>query len=246
MKISACSDVGLVRSSNEDNYCALDLSPDWPGWLLAVADGMGGHEDGEEASASAIMALQDYVRKAIESVRPINPDHILSAAVHEADRVVTREAQTRGGSTMGTTLTAFLAGGGWLFWGHVGDSRAYLVSSEGQMQLTRDHSLVGELVREGSLTEEEAVTHPQRNILTSALGGGIKELDIGEQPYREGDILVLCTDGLYNLVSGAEIGGIARQAAAGEDFSSVAQQLAKLANDRGGSDNITALVVILS
>lgn len=245
MRISACSHVGLVRSSNEDNYCALNLSPAWPGYLVAVADGMGGYEAGEEASALAMITLQDYVRKALEDGTEAAPEEILSRAIEAADRAVTEEARSRGIINMGTTMTSFLVGGGNLYWGHVGDSRAYLVSADALVKVTQDHSLVGEMVRGGSLTEEEAMRHPQRNILTSALGGGLKEMDNDAREYRAGQCLVLCTDGLFSLVSGPEMAEIIRASIGQTDFESLAHRLVDLANDRGGHDNITVLVVEL-
>ncbi len=245
LRISACSHVGLVRPSNEDNYCAIDLNPVWPGFLLAVADGMGGHEAGEEASALAMITLQDYVRKVLEAGDEGPPEDIMARAIVAADRAVSDEARSRGITTMGTTLTAFLVGGGKLYWGHVGDSRAYLVSPDTLDKVTQDHSLVGEMIRQGSLTEDEALAHPQRNILTSALGGSLKDTDGGARDYRPGDCLVLCTDGLFSLVPGPEIAQIVRVSNGAEDFESLAERLVALANDRGGHDNITVLVVEL-
>lgn len=282
MWVSACSDVGKVRTGNEDSYCVIDLSPTWEGHFFAVADGMGGYEAGEVASALAIMAAQDKLRQLLATSEKGNkaekPDNaeksdnadktekpseekagvtlvgvparntletVIRKAISHANDAILEECDRRPGCTgMGTTMTAALVGGGKLSLGHVGDSRAYLIRGGAIQQLTEDHSLVGELVRNGSLTESEAMIHPQRNILTNALGAGDDlQIDVISFDIQEGDILVLSTDGLTNLVRASEILEVVTLAIEPER---VAEELTGLANQRGGHDNITVVVARLA
>ncbi len=244
MRVSVASDVGRVRAGNEDNYCVIDLRPAWEGDLYAVADGMGGYEAGEVASALAVLTLVDRVREGMSADPQADPEDVLRDAVFGADLAIFAEAQRRGVSGMGTTLTVALVGRGKVRWAHVGDSRAYLLGRGGMLQLTDDHSLVGEMLRTGSLSEHEAMVHPQRNILTNALGtGGLSRVDTGCTEAAADDLLVLCTDGLTNLVTKEEIQA---RLADRSDLDGAARRLTELANERGGHDNITVLVVELS
>ncbi|MGE5590846.1 MAG: Stp1/IreP family PP2C-type Ser/Thr phosphatase [Bacillota bacterium] len=265
MRVAAKTDIGRVRDVNEDSYCAFDLSPLWAGRIFAVADGMGGYDGGEVASSLAIMTLHDHLRQALEQwkaqtngdaaavgaapaalVAPREPDleQMLADAFAAADAAIQEESRQRPDlKRMGTTLTAVLAGGGRLWLAHAGDSRAYLMSGGVLRQISEDHSLVGEMVKNGTLTEAEAMVHPQRNIMTNALGTGADtHVDLSVLPYSPGDRLVLCTDGLTGAVSSAEMAGIL----SGRDPAEAAEALVSLANERGGHDNITVLVVELS
>ena len=263
MRVAAKTDIGRVREVNEDSYCAFDLSPVWSGWLFAVADGMGGYDGGEVASALAIMTLHDSLRAALEawktqagegagSMQGAAPEpgrepdleQMLAGSFATADAAIQEETSKRPGiKSMGTTLTAVLAGDGQMWLAHVGDSRAYLLESGGLRQISEDHSLVGEMVKNGSLTEEEAMVHPQRNILTNALGAGADaHVDLSLVPYHPGDRLLLCSDGLTTAVPSSEIAGILASRPPAE----AAEALISLANERGGHDNITVLVVELS
>jgi serine/threonine protein phosphatase PrpC len=226
--VGAVTDVGQVRGHNEDAY----LVDDHLG-LIAVADGMGGHQAGEVASATALEALRAAVTSG-EGVR----DAVISANDAVYDKSTTDE-RLRG---MGTTLTVgTLAAGGTLLLGHVGDSRAYLLH-DGQLQrLTVDHSLVEELVQAGEITEEEAETDPRRSMITRALGIDPEvEVDLYPVPVVGTDRLMLCSDGLTGMVRESQI----EQVLASEpDATRAAQQLVDAANGAGGVDNITVLVV---
>src|SRR6266508_4001901 len=184
----AATDVGRVREGNEDAYLVDDTMG-----LVAVADGMGGHRAGEVASATALEAL----RAAVTSGRP------LRESIQDANEAVFTKSLTdtslRG---MGTTLTAgTLASGGTLLVGHVGDSRAYLLHDGELKQVTVDHSLVEELVREGRLTADEAAVHPQRSIITRALGVDASvEVDVYPVELATGDVLLFCSDGLTAML----------------------------------------------
>jgi protein phosphatase len=229
--IGAASDVGRVREGNEDAYLVDDAMG-----LVAVADGMGGHRAGEVASATALEAL----RAAITSGRP------LREAIEDANRAVFTKSLTdtslRG---MGTTLTAgTLVSGGTVLVGHVGDSRAYLFHDGELEQVTIDHSLVEELVREGRLTADEAAVHPQRSIITRALGVDESvEVDVYPVTLSPGDRLLLCSDGLTGMVHADTIAATLRRE---DDPARAAQQLVDAANAAGGEDNITVLVVAVT
>jgi PPM family protein phosphatase len=224
----AASAVGQVREGNEDEYLA---DPDRQ--LFAVADGMGGHRAGEVASATAIETLKTAYRTG----RP------LRQAVEEANAAVFEKAEANPEMKgMGTTLTAVaLVDGGTAVLGHVGDSRAYLMRDGGVSRVTEDHSLVEQLVREGRLSPEEAAHHPQRAIITRALGIDPEvEVDRYEVDLRPGDRLLVCSDGLTNMVSDSSIGGVLRRQA---DAQRAADTLVEMANEAGGDDNITVVVI---
>jgi serine/threonine protein phosphatase PrpC len=229
--IGAATDVGRVREGNEDAYLVDDAMG-----LVAVADGMGGHRAGEVASATALEAL----RAAITSGRP------LRESIQDANEAVFRKSLTdnslRG---MGTTLTAgTLASGGTLLVGHVGDSRAYLLHDGELKQVTVDHSLVEELVREGRLTADEAAVHPQRSIITRALGVDASvDVDVYPVELAPGDRLLLCSDGLTGMVQADEIAATLRRE---DDPTRAATQLVDAANAAGGEDNITVVVVAVT
>jgi protein phosphatase len=228
LAVGARTDVGRGRPANEDNYLA---PPD--GRLFAVADGMGGHRAGEVASATAIDALQAAFARGAP----------LDEAVGEANAAVFEKASAnldmRG---MGTTLTAAaLLDRDVLLLGHVGDSRAYLWRDGDVIQITEDHSLVEQLVREGRLRPEEAAVHPQKAIITRALGIDPEvEVDTYPVKLRPGDRVLLCSDGLTNMVADSAIAGVLRRQ---RDPQLAAETLVDLANEAGGDDNITVVVI---
>ena len=229
LRFGARSDVGLLRSGNED---AMYAGPR----LLAVADGMGGHAAGEVAS-----------RVAIETVAPLDDDlpgsdliTALRDAVETANAylrdMVAADSALEG---MGTTLTALLSAGQRLGLVHVGDSRAYLLRGEQLHQITHDHTLVQSLVDEGRITPEEATTHPQRSWITRALDGrGEIELDLSVREAHAGDRYLLCTDGLSGVVSEETM----LEALSEGDPQEACDRLVELALRAGGPDNITCIV----
>ena len=228
--VGAATDVGRVRGHNEDAF----LVDDQLG-LVAVADGMGGHQAGEVASAIALEALRAAVTSGV-GIR----DAVTTAndAVYEKS---TTDDRLRG---MGTTLTAgTLAAGGTLLLGHVGDSRAYVLRDHELSRLTTDHSLVEELVQAGELTEAQAEADPRRSMITRVLGiEPSVDVDLYPVQVATGDRLVLCSDGLTGMVSEDHI----RDILVGEaDPNAAAHRLIEAANTAGGVDNITVLVVDL-
>ena len=229
--VAAATDVGRVRagSPNEDGY--LDQI-DRLG-LVAVADGMGGHQAGEVASATALEAL----RAAVASGEP------LREAIEGANEAVLEKSESDHElHGMGTTLTAGMLGtDGSLTIGHVGDSRAYLMRGGELGQVTDDHSLVEELVRGGELTPEQAEVHPQRSIITRALGIDPRvDVDVYPIELQAGDRILLCSDGLTTMVRPEEIANILGRE---PDSRRAAQLLVDAANAAGGEDNITAVIV---
>ena len=223
--VGARTDVGRVREGNEDSYMVHEP-------LFAVADGMGGHQGGEVASELAL----DTLKKALDGGAP------LVQAVQDANRTVfEKAAEDPGLAGMGTTLTAFLADGDVLRLAHVGDSRAYLFRDGALRRVTKDHTVVEQLVDKGRLTPEEAGIHPQRSILTRAIGvEGDVQVDQGSIEVRAGDRLLLCSDGLTGMIGEHDIQRILE----GErDPQGAADSLVDAANQAGGQDNVTAVVI---
>jgi serine/threonine protein phosphatase PrpC len=226
--VGAATDVGRVRDHNEDGY----LFDDGLG-LVAVADGMGGHRGGEVASATALEALHTALS---------GSDGIREAVGVANDRVFERSTTDEGLRGMGTTLTAGVFDRrGTLTFGHVGDSRAYLLRDNELSRITTDHSLVEELMAAGELTEEEAERHPQRSMITRAIGlePGV-EVDLYPVELEAGDRVMLCSDGLTTMLHEAEIAALLDEQ---DDPERAAQALVTAANAAGGVDNITVLVV---
>ena len=233
--VGSATDVGLVRSNNQDQLLVA------PG-LYAVADGMGGHAAGEVASATAVKAL----RAAFEASDQRSAEALLNAA-RAANRAVWEQAQShRAMHGMGTTLVTIAViehqdGTSGLAVAHIGDSRAYLLREGTLSQLTIDHSLVQELVNDGQISEAQAAVHPQRHVLTRALGVEPSvEVDLLAVDPRHGDRYLLCSDGLSREASDTEIASVLERHT---DPSKAAKELVRLANSRGGSDNVTVVVV---
>ncbi|HVZ75582.1 MAG TPA: Stp1/IreP family PP2C-type Ser/Thr phosphatase [Polyangia bacterium] len=243
------SDVGRKRHHNEDSLlCNNELS------LFAVADGMGGHLGGERASRMAVEILEREIEKArrgglfepVESSSPaIEPGDpvgaLLRQAVIEADRSIYETAVANPAlAGMGTTLTALLFNDDQLYLGHVGDSRAYLYRDGRARQLTEDHSWIQEQVRAGLISAEEARESRFRNIITRSVGFEPSvEPDLSTLSVQAGDCFVVCSDGLSNYLSADEVG----QVLTGHFYRDVAKVFVDMANERGGDDNVTCLVV---
>jgi PPM family protein phosphatase len=222
------TDVGRQRHTNEDNF--YDQPP-----LFAVADGMGGAQAGEVASE---MAISEFVT---DRDADASAEKQLEQIALAANRKIWEMAQSDSRHAgMGTTLTAAMVDGQQVAVGHVGDSRLYLFR-DGQIErMTRDHSLVEEFVRQGKLTPEQAEKHPQRSVITRALGPeNSVEVDTFRIPARDGDVFLLCSDGLSGMVSDDDMQAILE---AGAPLDEAAKTLVEAANDNGGRDNITAVL----
>lgn len=228
------TDVGLIRECNEDSYIFS------PPHLFAVADGMGGHAAGEVASNLAVNTIQEYIKQYKDSK---SKELLLEDSIEQANRIIYELAQAKPEySGMGTTFTGVYIEKGNVYWGHVGDSRAYLIRHNEIRQITQDHSMVWELVQSGNLTKEEAHSHPRRNLLTRAVGTGSHiKVDIGILDWQGGDILLLCTDGLNGLISDNSIYQCIKDS--DNDISGAVDTLIAMAKQAGGHDNITVVLL---
>jgi serine/threonine protein phosphatase PrpC len=248
LTVGSKTDMGMARQNNEDNLCVMESSG-----MLVVADGMGGHASGEVASRIAIDVIKGYFDvRDIGKQLQIGPyrdefseatNRLCSAiclanqAVFEASR---SNLQWHG---MGTTIASVLITGKQLSIAHVGDSRVYLIRSGNIEQLTDDHSFVSEQVKRDIITREQARESEMKNVLTRALGVGENvEVDLGEMSLFENDALVLCSDGLTNMVDDDDI---LSTVTAFNDPSEACERLVDIANKNGGSDNITVIVARL-
>ncbi len=233
MLANALTDVGLVRKENEDKYL---LSPERG--LFVVADGMGGHHGGGTASRLAIEVVDsEFCFSKNSGATAIDLQNVLN----KANMAIYEKGCDEQYKGMGTTVTAALVDEGFLHLAHIGDSRAYLLRHGELKQLTQDHSLVNELYQSGSLTREEAKNHPQRNVLTRALGTGIApQIDLLTIDLQVHDYLLLCTDGLYNHVSEESMMMIIRQTVGLQDK---VKMMVEQALQKGGTDNVTVVLV---
>lgn len=240
IEVSGQSDIGCLRQNNEDSFGywepADDRNFERQGRLAIVADGMGGYEGGQEASRLAVETLTSVYR----SHESDDPQQALIDGLQAAHEAIRRygiaHPELRG---MGTTCTAIAIVHDGLHYVHVGDTRLYLIRDGQIQQVTRDHSYVGRLVEAGMISREEAETHPQRNILTAAVGTA-PELMMDSpghpEPLRPDDVLVICSDGLWGQVHDAEMLSAIENH---KNLDDAGRELIELARQRGGPDNIT-------
>ena len=246
IETASLTDVGLQRENNEDSllYWEPDTDKEFrrKGRLAMVADGMGGYEGGQEASRIAVETVRHlYDRDFADDPRAALL-HAFLAAHDIIQRYAFEHPQFYG---MGTTCTALAILDRELYFAHVGDSRLYLVRGESISKLTRDHSYVGRLVENGIVRSEDAESHPQRHILTAALGSGNEIFpQVSEQPVtlEENDVLILCTDGLWGVVGDQDLA----QAARTRPLSDACMKLVRMALERGGPDNVTVQLLRVS
>ena len=236
MMLYSATDVGRVRKVNQDYVFASKKPVGKLPNLFIVADGMGGHNAGDRASSYAV----EVIRETLEKSKERNPVKNLRHAIETANQKVFEEAASdekyRG---MGTTIVAATVVKGILHVANVGDSRLYVIGNR-MYQVTEDHSLVEEMVRAGNLTEEEARCHPDRNIITRAVGVDNEvKIDFFEWKLQKKDIVLMCSDGLSGMVEDTEIQQIIRD---NEDLQEAGDQLIQAAKEHGGSDNITVLL----
>lgn len=241
------SDVGRKRTNNEDAFAIEENRG-----IYLVADGMGGHSSGEVAANLAVSEILSFIRSSNlteDSTWPYPYDESLSFAANKLltaialanEKIQAYAADHPESRGMGTTVVAALVDGDRLVLGHVGDSRAYLYVPEGLKLMTLDHSWVGEQVRHGFLTEAEALNHPFRNVITKALGTREQaQADILEMDFPVGARLLLCSDGLNSMVRDEEIAAVLGRSL---DLAETCRALVDLANEKGGEDNITVLLL---
>ena len=239
MKLAGKTDVGRVRQENQDDYRAGEL-PGGAAWAL-VCDGMGGAKGGREASQGACNVIETVFQEQYAQCGAGQEETFLKKALISANRYVFHKAAHEESlAGMGTTAVCALVRGGTAYLCHAGDSRAYLFRDGRLAQLTHDHSYVQELVDCGTITVEEAEHHPQKNIITRALGVDYRlEPEFTSAELRAGDLLLLCSDGLTNMVPLPRLEQILGQGA----FYDLPDRLVDAANENGGSDNITALLL---
>ena len=243
IELAALSDLGCQRENNEDRYSYWEPASEQQfaekGRLVSVADGMGGYEGGQEASRIAIETIEGAYANGENG----DPQSLLVEGFHTAHRKIQEYAETHPGlEGMGTTCTTVALRNSQLYFAHIGDSRLYLLRNGSIQQLTHDHSYVSRLVAHGVISSEEAESHPQRHILTAALGAGLEvepDCPVGPVEVRSGDTLVLCTDGLWGLVHEPEIKAIVDQRAP----EAACNELVRIARSRGGPDNIALQVI---
>jgi len=243
VEAASLTDVGLQRDNNEDSYLYWEPEPEdefrRKGRLAIVADGMGGYEGGQEASRLAV----ETVRHVYDHEFNGDPQSTLSVSLQTAHNAIQRYAfEHPQFSGMGTTCTALAIVDHQLFFAHVGDSRLYMIRGETTQRLTRDHSYVGRLVETGLVRSEDAESHPQRHILTAALGSGHELIPDGPTqpvPLQNGDLLILCTDGLWSVVGERQLAQIANA----NPPADACRKLVRAALERGAPDNVTVIIL---
>lgn len=240
MRVFAGTDIGKAREMNQDYYYVSRNSDEVK--LCVLADGMGGYTGGEVASKLAVMSVKSYIynnysKTKLETDEIIN---LLKDATQYANMIVyekTREISVL--EEMGTTLEVVLMVENKIYISHIGDSRIYKIRNNKIKQLTKDHSYVEKLINDGTITRDEAKTHPQKNMLTKALGcTAFVEPDLLVEKIQENDIILICSDGLTNMVPEQEIVKIIKNNPEAPN-----KKLIEAANKAGGSDNITVIVI---
>lgn len=240
MKIVAKTDKGLVRENNQDAYAVGEL-PNEVAWAV-VCDGMGGAAGGNIASALAVKVISDKINASYnENMKSVSIKNLLYSAITAANIDVYDMARSRYDlNGMGTTVVAVIVRDSVAHIAHAGDSRAYVVKEQGVEQVTVDHSLVQDLVDRGEITKEEAEHHPNKNVITRALGVDDNiDIDYSEVELVDKETLILCTDGLSNYVTNDEMVVDIKDG----QYYAFADRLVKRANKNGGGDNITVVAI---
>ncbi|MBQ6752841.1 MAG: Stp1/IreP family PP2C-type Ser/Thr phosphatase [Clostridia bacterium] len=240
MRISAKTDVGKVRPNNQDSYAAGEFQ-NGVTWVV-VCDGMGGYRGGNIASSAAVKTISERITGSYrENMTSSSIKNLLVTSITNANfeifDMASANEELKG---MGTTVVAALITKKAIYIAHAGDSRAYLVSDGKLRQVTKDHSVVQELVDSGEITREQAMDHPQKNLITRALGvEEIVKVDFTVEDIKGDETLLICTDGLTNEVTEDEILRVLSE----KPFEEVADTLVDMANENGGNDNITAVAI---
>lgn len=240
MEAFAKTDVGKARDMNQDYYYISPESEELK--LYILGDGMGGYKGGEVASKLATISAKNYIESNFSNIIKEKEEiqNLIKNAMEYANMVVyekSKEDEELDG--MGTTLEVCLIYNNKVYIGHVGDSRIYRIRNDIMRKLTNDHSYVEKLVKDGTITKEEAVNHPKKNMLTKALGCTVfVEPDVTVKGFIKDDIILMCSDGLTNMIKEEEIYNIIK-----EDYKLAAQRLIEKANENGGYDNITAIII---
>ena len=238
--VFAKTDIGKAREKNQDYYYVSEENDEPKIYILA--DGMGGYKGGEVASKLATESVKKYIQSNFDSIIKDKESilKLIASAVEYANMVVYEKSkETQELEGMGTTLEVCLIYNNKAYIGHVGDSRVYRIRNEVIRKLTKDHSYVQQLIEDKKITREEAKTHPKKNMITRALGcTPYVEPDLRARNFEKGDIFILCSDGLTNMVEEKQIYEIIK-----EDIQNAAERLVDEANQAGGYDNITVIII---
>ena len=238
--VFAKTDIGKAREKNQDYYYVSEENDEPKIYILA--DGMGGYKGGEVASKLATESVKKYIQSNFDSIIKDKESilKLIASAVEYANMVVYEKSkENKELEGMGTTLEVCLIYNNKAYIGHVGDSRVYRIRNEVIRKLTKDHSYVQQLIEDKKITREEAKTHPKKNMITRALGcTPYVEPDLRARNFEKGDIFILCSDGLTNMVEEKQIYEIIK-----EDIQNAAERLVDEANQAGGYDNITVIII---
>jgi protein phosphatase len=237
LRVGSLTDIGKVREINQDSF-AVDMDHG----LFIVADGMGGHAAGEKASQTAVQIITERLGGSVNASSNGQLLDALQTAIQDANReIINASMEDSSMRGMGTTATVIVTKSNQIYVGHVGDSRAYLIRNRRIDQITEDHSIVAQLVRARAITPQEAARHPYRNVITRCLGMQVEvEADTQQRELKAGDRLLICSDGLSGLVSDDEM---LQMVTTSEDPQKTCVDLVNLALERGGSDNITVVLI---
>ena len=244
LEFAAMTHKGMVRTNNEDNYRTI-TGVDGVPQIFIIADGMGGHNAGEVASVVAVDSVADFLGnpEIWQNTENDTFDFIVEAMNNANKQVVSAAKEDEKMAGMGTTMIVSILIDNKLYIGHVGDSRLYLTRGSNIRQVTCDHSLVEALVKEGSITKEDAKKHPSKNIITRVIGTNESpNADTIVVDSEPGDVFLMCTDGLTNKLEDDEINNVMVEY---ENLNEACNKLIDLANDRGGEDNITVILISL-
>lgn len=240
MNVVGLTDIGLVREKNQDSIYSSNES-DFP--IFIIADGMGGHKAGEIASKDAINIIKNVFLKHREKL--INKKNIFEV-IEESIRIANETIYEKSLNLieykgMGTTISLCYIYKSHIYIGHVGDSRIYKIKDHGIKQVTEDHSLINELIKTGKISEEEAKHHPQKNVIMRAVGTSKEiEIDISEVKFKKGEKLLLCSDGLSNMLSEEEMLGILKM---NSSLENIGEKLINMAKENGGYDNVSLILI---
>lgn len=236
----ALSDIGRTRDKNQD---AFYISKENELQLYIVADGMGGHRCGELASSMALEIVKESFLNSVEKLnKKNNVIRLIKESIEKANiNIYLKSLEREEWKGMGTTITLAYIFKDRILIGHVGDSRAYIVEDGILRQLTEDHSYINELIKNGTITKEEAKSHPKKNMITRAVGSSSTiEVDIIEEKYKLGDTLIICSDGLFNMLDEDEINDVFKKE---KKMQLACEILTSMANKKGGLDNITIIAI---
>ncbi len=241
MKVFAKTDIGRVRDMNQDYYYISNETDEIK--IFILADGMGGYKGGEIASQLATISAKSYIESNFNKIEHTKEEilKLVKSAAEYANMVVYEKSkEIKDLEGMGTTLEIVIIYQNRAYIGHVGDSRVYRIRDQFMRKLTNDHSYVQKLVKDGKITKEEAEQHPKKNMLMKALGcTAFLEPDVMVKGFQKNDILLMCSDGLTNMVSNEEIYNIVKK-----DAYVATKDLVDLANENGGIDNITVIILV--